>query len=640
MFGDRDAFFSQSKKIVIPQSAQVIVVADMFVEDYLGGAELTTQALIDSSPLEIFKLHSKDLNMDLLKEGVDRFWVFGNFSGMNGNLIPSIVGNLKYAILEYDYKYCRFRSPEKHFESTKIPCGCHNDSNGKMVSAFYYAAQGLFWMSEKQKERYHTLFPFLADRNNTVLSSVFDQKTLGSIQALRDANLQRKSWIVLGSNSWVKGASTAEKWCVDNEKDYEVVWNLPYDQLLAKLATSEGFVYLPSGADTCPRMVIEAKLLGCDLVLNDNVQHKDEEWFATDDLDSIKDYLYASPKVFWNSVKQMIDYKPTISGYMTVYNAVSQKYPYLQAIESMIQFCDEICVVDGGSTDGTWPAIQFLATADQRIKVKQVIRDWNHPRFAVFDGMQKAEARAMCTSTFCWQMDCDEIVHEDDSQKIVQLCSKMPKEVDIISLPVVEYWGNEGKVRMDVTPWKWRLSRNKPNITHGIPVELRLKDENGNFYAREGTDGCDMIDVGTGERIPHVSFYSPEVDNARQAALSGNLDAKRSYEAWFNDVIAQLPGVFHYSWYDLPRKIRLYKNYWTKHWNSLYGKSIDDTSENNMMFDVPWHQVTDEMIDARAKELLNIGGWVWHKKCPKNAYTPNITVLKDEPKIMKERLSK
>src|SRR3990167_4865195 len=211
MFGDRDAFFSQSKKIVIPQSAQVIVVADMFVEDYLGGAELTTQALIDSSPLEIFKLHSKDLNMDLLKEGVDRFWVFGNFSGMNGNLIPSIVGNLKYAILEYDYKYCRFRSPEKHFESTKIPCGCHNDSNGKMVSAFYYAAQGLFWMSEKQKERYHTLFPFLADRNNTVLSSVFDQKTLGSIQALRDANLQRKSWIVLGSNSWVKGASTEEK---------------------------------------------------------------------------------------------------------------------------------------------------------------------------------------------------------------------------------------------------------------------------------------------------------------------------------------------------------------------------------------------------------------------------------------------
>jgi hypothetical protein len=72
----------------------------------------------------------------------------------------------------------------------------------------------------------------------------------------------------------------------------------------------------------------------------------------------------------------------------------------------------------------------------------------------------------------------------------------------------------------------------------------------------------------------------------------------------------------------------------------LYGKSIDDTSENNMMFDVPWHQVTDEMIDARAKELLTIGGWIWHRKCPKNAYTPNITVLKDEPKIMKERLSK
>lgn len=690
MFGSQDAFFSQRNKISIPQTATVVIVSDMFVEDYVGGAELTTQALIDSSPFEVFKLHSKDVSMDLLKQGIDKFWIFGNFTALDSRLIPSIVGNLKYSILEYDYKFCRFRSPEKHFASTSTPCDCHNDGNGKMVSAFFYGAMGLFWMSDKQKEKYHTLFPFLAEKDNRVLSSVFSNETLGMIATLRNAVQpdERKKWIVLGSNSWVKGASAAETWCKEHNKDYEVVWNLPYNELLAKLASSRGFVYLPSGGDTCPRMVIEAKLLGCEVVLNDHVQHKDEEWFATDDLDSISDYLQASPKIFWNSVKHMMDYKPTISGYMTTYNAASQGYPYKQAIQSMASFCDEICIVDGGSKDGTIAHLAHLAypgiiaqlahlaypgisetypeggtsigvsiimmleaearqaeifnfpkeyagfERDPRIKVKVISRDWDHPRFAVFDGMQKAEARKMCTSDFCWQMDSDEVVHEDDAAKITQLCRKMPKEVDVISLPVIEYWGDQGKVRMDVMPWKWRLSRNNPAITHGIPVELRLTDSDGNVYAREGTDGCDMVYVESGERVPHVSFYNDQVEGARRAAMSGNVDAKKAYEAWFNDVVSQLPGVFHYSWHNLSRKIKLYKNYWTKHWNSLYGKSIDDTAENNMMFDLPWSEVTDEMIEERAKQLSTIGGWIWHSKWP-GVMTPHMSCSKSEPKFMK-----
>ena len=52
------------------------------------------------------------------------------------------------------------------------------------------------------------------------------------------------------------------------KKDYEAVWGLPYKDLLEKLAQAEGFVYLPQGGDTCPRMTIEARLLDCELILN------------------------------------------------------------------------------------------------------------------------------------------------------------------------------------------------------------------------------------------------------------------------------------------------------------------------------------------------------------------------------------
>lgn len=623
----------------IPANAKIIFVSDMFVEDYVGGAELTSQALIDASPYQVHKIHSKDVTLQTLQQAVDRFWIFGNFTQLNPQLIPSIVGNLKYSILEYDYKYCKARSPEKHFDVAGTPCDCHNQMNGKIISAFFFGAMHIWWMSEKQKERYVTLFPFIGERDNTVLSSVFDDSTLALIKLLRTQNegKERKGWVVLGSNSWIKGFDAAKKWCEDNKKDYEVVWNLPYDKLLEKLATAEGFVYLPPGGDTCPRMVIEAKLLGCKLQLNSNVQHKDEEWFATDDVQAVEEYLYTARKTFWNGITTAMNYRAKISGYTTTYNCVKQAYPFKACIKSMLEFCDEVCVVDGGSTDGTFEVLSDWAASEPKLKIKQVKRDWAAKRHPVFDGMQKAEARAMCTGDFCWQMDSDEVVHEDDGKRIHDICRSLPREADVLALPVIEYWGGPDKVRMDIQPWKWRLSRNKPNITHGIPADLRRTDADGQLYAAEGTDGCDMIDKETFERLPHISFYTPDVENARRVALMGNQQAKQEYEGWFNQVVAGLPGVFHYSWYDLPRKIKLYRDYWQNHWNALWDKDTSDTAENNMMFGIPWKDVTDEMIEQRASEMREkLGGWIWHRPWDGKTTTDHIQCVRTQPKFMIE----
>lgn len=607
----------------------------MFVEDYTGGAELTTEALIQSSPFNVHKIHSKDINEKTLISGIDKFWIFGNFTMMNHNLIPSIVANLKYAIVEYDYKYCKFRSPEKHQYQTSQLCDCSEQMPGKIISAFYHGAMGLWWMSEAQKEHYLDKFPFLLKNDNMVLSSVFDLETLGTLKYLRENQKnEKKGWIVLGSESWVKGAGNAENWCKQNNKEYEVVWNIPYKELLAKLSCAEGFVYLPAGMDTCPRMVCEAKLLNCKLELNSNVQHKDEVWFDTDDLEKIHEYLLASPGIFWNATKKMMDYKPSISGYTTTFNCISQQYPYKQCLESMLQFCDEVCVVDGGSEDGTWNELQNLALKEPRLSLKQIKRDWNHPRSAVFDGMQKAAARELCTKEFCWQMDSDEIVHEDDAIKILDIARSMPKNADLLALPVIEYWGGSDKVRIDVTPWKWRLSRNKSHITHGIPAHLRDYDGDGNLCAKQGTDGCDMIDRNTGTPIEFITFYNHDADKARLAANFGNSHALQQYETWFNTVTSNLPCVFHYSWYDIERKIKLYRNFWTRHWEVLYGKDYTDTPESNMMFDKPWSEVTDDDIKTLAIRLKNeTGGWIWHKKWNGNKL-PWMTCQRSEPKTM------
>ena len=641
-FNIKDELFNRNK-FELRQDSQVIFVADLFVEDYVGGAELTSEALISECPLIIEKVKSQDVTLELLRQGTQKYWVFGNFAALNPQLIPSIVANLQYSILEYDYKYCRYRSPEKHQSISGSPCDCHAQVNGKLISAFYHGANSMWWMSESQKNWYHNLFPFLSEKPGIVLSSVFSKDTLGKIKMLRNnfkSSTERKTWIVLGSESWIKGFDDAKKWCEDTGKEQQVLWNVPYESTLARMATAEGFVYLPKGKDTCPRMVIEAKLLGCKLHLNDNVQHKDEEWFQTDDIESIEEYLYAAPGLFWNSIKNLMNYRPKISGYTTTYNCIKQNYPFVESIKSMLGFCDEICIVDGGSTDETLDVLRALIADDSRIKLKIIERDWNDSRFAVFDGAQKAEARALCTGDFLWQMDSDEVVHESDYEKIIDLAKKFPKGVDLIALPVIEYWGSHNKVRADVNPWKWRLSRNNTNITHGIPKQNRQLDAEGKLYST-GSDGCDYIYADTLEPVPFVSFYKPEVDAARQQALLGNASALTAYQTWFNSVIEALPGVHHYSWYDIERKIHTYKNYWSKHWTSLFNQQQDDTAENNKFFGKKWSEVSDQEIKQLAKKLrLEMGGWIFHTLVDFSKPTPFVQIKSGAPIIMKEWTSK
>ena len=255
----------------------------------------------------------------------------------------------------------------------------------------------------------------------------------------------------------------------------------------------------------------------------------------------------------------------------------------------------------------------------------------------MFDGDQKAEARKKCTSEYCWQQDADEVVHENDYKNVRNLLVNFPKGIDLVSLPVIEYWGSDKKIRLDVNPWKWRLSKNLPNIPHGIPSELRKTDSEGNLYASPGTDGCDYVDSETFERINHASFYTQEVHNARIAAVAGNQQALTQYQQWFNSLIEQLPGVHHYSWFNMGRKIKTYKDYWQKHWESLYDIAQEDTAENNMFFSRPWSEVSDEDIEKLAHELTEkMGGWIFHKPVDFSKPTPHISIARNQPAIMSE----
>lgn len=308
---------------------------------------------------------------------------------------------------------------------------------------------------------------------------------------------------------------------------------------------------------------------------------------------------------------------PTISGYTTTYN--STDYPFMESIKSMLGFCDEVVVVDGCSNDGTWEQLESLAAEDPRVKIYQNEFDWNEPGM---DGIQKAFARGLCEGDFLWQMDADEVVHESDYVKIKAITKRFPGNIDILHLPIIELWGSNSELTGRRHSWKWRMSRNKPEITHAINANARVTDEKtGRVYAKKGmSDGCEYVSSMNFQMLPHSGFYNDKIEAAR-------LNNQTEYNHYMNQVVTNLPSVFHYSWFDLPRKIKQLKKggVWDKMWSLLYK---EETQER-----FPGVE-SDEQVIELAKKLYEQGGE------DTDSVKFKIPFAKSQPAIMEEWIKK
>jgi len=281
-------------------------------------------------------------------------------------------------------------------------------------------------------------------------------------------------------------------------------------------------------------------------------------------------------------------------------------YPFQECIESLLGFCDEVIVVDAGSTDGTLQALLDLREKNSKLKIFVEPVNFNDPRWAIHqDGYLKAASRAKCTGDYCWQTDVDEIVVSEDYEKIHRLLEVLEQQqCKLVMLPMVEFWGALNVIRGDFFTWKARVSKNETKITHGIPRHLKNYDDKGREYPRPYfSDTCNYIHTSSEEDVLKVI----PLDKEPNEFVNG-------YPTHFEGWLKQFPSVLHVSWLDLARKIQHYKKFWRKFHASMYNLEVEDTAENNVMFDKPWSEVTDADIAAKVEQLKVIGPRSFHHK--------------------------
>ena len=330
-----------------------------------------------------------------------------------------------------------------------------------------------------------------------------------------------------------------------------------------------------------------------------------------------------------------------LSGYTTTRNSVYMGYPFEESIRLHLSFCDEVVVVDSSDTevhlnDDTMKILNDMIEefGKERLRVFHVNIDYDAPNHALWDGRLKGVARSKCTGDFLWQFDTDEAVTggPEFRAKVDKLIQERFSENDnLMALPVIDFWGPDGHVRVDVPPWKWRLSRNHPNITHGVPVHLRKREEvDGVMYdfAMEGTDGCDYVWKDTGTIVPCMHFMTQEMLQAQRTALNGG--DKTVYQEMVRAAEKGLPTVYHYSWYSVYHKLTQWVKFWNGFWKAMYNKSRHENPNWNPFFS---NQRLEDASDAQLRTLASAletfcGGHIFHSQWQFTP-TPWITLESD-----------
>ena len=296
---------------------------------------------------------------------------------------------------------------------------------------------------------------------------------------------------------------------------------------------------------------------------------------------------------------------PTISGYTTIYNGIKSNMPIIEAINSISPYCDEVVVLDGMSTDGTWELLQDTFRNDKKVKLFQKKYDMDIPGI---DGQQKAFSRALCCGEFCIQFDADQIFEDGEIYKIKDLIRNFPENIDLMHIPTIDYFGIKETIREekfyisnDYHMSRFAISRNKDNITHGINVDARIYGDDGKVYAKQDmSDGCEYIDILTGKMIPQFGPYTMEIDNLRNSNI-------KEYTASINKLYKEWPKFHHVSWFSIERKIRHFIDFWDDQWQSLY--MISEKERKRRWFNgIDKEKITDRMIEEEAIKLFEQGG--------------------------------
>lgn len=287
-----------------------IVLDDCLIKN--GGTSLTLDSILEVRKKDCFNISFESLTKEFIDNNKDKIWILGNIMKVGSEKkheeLLKILKQSKFIKLEFDYNFCQFRSELGHETFKKEKCKCpHGISGDPFLSKIYdlicLNSKHNFFMSERQRAVYSAHLPMLNFSKSSILSSCFSKSSLKLFEKYKN-NVKNDRYAILegygGFHSFAKGVKEAKEFCEANNFKFDVLPNQDYEKHIETLSNYKAFVFTPLIHDTCPRCIIEARLLNVHVICNNNCQQIYEFWWK--DESKTLNYLKERPNYFWSII--------------------------------------------------------------------------------------------------------------------------------------------------------------------------------------------------------------------------------------------------------------------------------------------------------------------------------------------------
>ena len=275
---------------------KIIFVADYFADEMRRGAELCNEAL-----LSYIKVDKKLESSRISQIEKDSFYIISNFVQLPIGAVSDLIKYKNYIIYEHDHKYTPTRNPFINPDGTTNPDGVVPE-NFKINQEFYKNAKVVICQTYWHQAQ---LARNLDCNLDNIHGSFYTQFDLDLMTTIRTSTVKKDKYAIFGDSemiylangmvykqgSNIKNKAGAVQYCIQNKIPYVFIPRInDKEKFWTALATFKHFVFFPDIPETCSRLLIEAKMLGAEVITNDNSGAYHEDWFKLNSRDLIDEF--------------------------------------------------------------------------------------------------------------------------------------------------------------------------------------------------------------------------------------------------------------------------------------------------------------------------------------------------------------
>jgi len=282
--------------------AKIVFIADFFVDEISGGAEICDNILINllrDDGFHVVKFKNADLTDKHIKlyRSCGYHFIISNFTLMSDPVSTELVNcPNSYSIMEHDHKYIKTRDPAV-YKDYRAP---FQDIVNREI---FTNAKNIFAQSKIQAECIRKNLNI-----NNVVNLGMSLWTDEQLEIIENniTNTKQEGASVINSQNPTKNTATTISYCQEKGIPHTLIGSSDYSEFIKQLSSYQSYVFIPRVLESFNRVLLEARMLGCKAITTNLNGCISEEWFKQYKGKELIEFVREQRQRVYNDIKTAI----------------------------------------------------------------------------------------------------------------------------------------------------------------------------------------------------------------------------------------------------------------------------------------------------------------------------------------------